>query len=479
MALKIFLLFIYSLITVVLFATFDADFEVWSSFFVSAIILTIITLYHLFIEQEYSPFVSCFIVFTYLFFLVAPIVQINSFVGNNPEFMTMLPYKPWAAVRANIFVCAFNILFFISYVWLKRVRFLREIPIQTDRYKKALPLTIVALGVLGILVFVISFSFVQDELSRPSWRVSTFGTSVLLIWKKVFFLVPFGGILLCVEYMKRPKKKIVNFLTVLLMLCFFTILLFWFKNPLVEKRNALGPIYICLLFLLIPRLLNRNVKTLFFMFFSMIILFPLTAILTHSDASFKEILNRPSILLEQMKGGGVASAFNTLNYDAFANIMATIDYVAYNGYSQGYQLLSAFLFFVPRSIWEAKPISTGQLVGEHLIDVHGYNFSNLSNPLVSEGYINFGFFGILLAALGLAFVSVRLLAWLKSEDYLKKIMALYFAIHLIFLLRGDFTNGFSYYIGTLVGVIVIPKIISYFINQFMINQRRWKQPKTV
>lgn len=478
MALKTFLLFIYVLITVVLFATFEATVEVWTSFFVSASILTVITLYHLFIEREYSPFVSCFIVFTYLFFLVAPIVQINSFEGVNPKFMTLLPYESWVAVKANVFVCTFNILFFISYVILKRVRPMRRVPVQSDSYKRAIPVIIVALGVLALLVFFFSLSFIQDELRRPSWKPSIFGTSILLIWKKVFFLVPFGGILLCAEYLKKSKKKAINYVTILAMTVFFILLLFWFKNPLVEKRNALGPIYICLLFLVVPRLLNSNVKTLFFMFFSMIILFPLTAILTHSDASLREILNRPALLLEEMKGGGIASAFNTLNYDAFANIMATIDYVGYNGYSQGHQLLSALLFFVPRSIWEGKPISTGQLVGEHLIDVHGYNFSNLSNPVVSEGYINFGFFGVILGALVLAFVSVRLLSWLKSEDYLKKIMALYFAIHLIFLLRGDFTSGFSYYIGTLVGVIAIPKLISYFINQFMINQHRWKQSKT-
>ncbi|RMB57955.1 O-antigen polysaccharide polymerase Wzy [Dokdonia sinensis] len=478
MALKTLLLFIYVLITVVLFATFDATVEVWLSFFASAAILAIITLYHLFVERDYSPFISCFIVFTYLFFLVAPIVQINSFEGVNPKFMTLLPYDESVAIKANIFICAFNLLFFLSYVTMKRLRPLRGIPTQTDRYKRVLPAIIIGLGFLSVLVFIASYGFVQDELRRPSWKPSIFGTSILLIWKKVFFLVPFGGILLCVEYLRRPKKRTLNYITIAVMLGFFILLLFWFKNPLVEKRNALGPIYICLLFLGLPRLLNSNAKTLFFMFFSMIILFPLTAIFTHSDASLREILNKPSILLEEMKGGGIASAFNTLNYDAFANIMATMDYVGYHGYSMGYQLLSAFLFFVPRSIWEAKPISTGQLVGEHLIEVHDFRYSNLSNPLVSEGYINFGFFGVLLAAFMLAFVCVRLLYWLKSEDYLKKIMALYFAIHLVFLLRGDFTNGFSYYIGTLVGVIVIPKMVSYFINQLMINQQRWKQSKT-
>jgi hypothetical protein len=82
-----------------------------------------------------------------------------------------------------------------------------------------------------------------------------------------------------------------------------------------------------------------------------------------------------------------------------------------------------------------------------------------------------------LVAVGLAITILKLMTWLKSDNYLKKIMAFYFAIHLIFLLRGDFANGFSYYIGTLGGVIVIPKIIEYVIKHTLIYQQKWKKSK--
>ena len=51
------------------------------------------------------------------------------------------------------------------------------------------------------------------------------------------------------------------------------------------------------------------------------------------------------------------------------------------------------------------------------------------------------------------------MSWLQSPDPLKKFIAFYFAIHLIFLLRGDLTSGLSYYIGTLLGVYTIPKLV--------------------
>jgi len=137
------------------------------------------------------------------------------------------------------------------------------------------------------------------------------------------------------------------------------------------------------------------------------------------------------------------------------------------------------LFFIPRGIWEEKPISTGELVGNHLIDTYDFTYSNLSNPLVSEGFINFGVLGVIIAPMALAIVIVKAISWLKSEDYLKKIMAFYLAIHLIFLLRGDFTNGYTYYVGALIGVLVIPKCIEGLLAFFIHKQKTWKQSKAL
>ena len=474
MALKTLLLIVYVLITTVLFATFNAVFQVWISFFINALILFFITVFHVFEEKEYSPFISSFIVFSFLFFQVAPIVQINSFTGINRVFMTNYPYRESEIIFTNVLIGVFNILFFLSYLLLKKYKPIRKIPSIQEKNLNILPLTIICTFIVCVLVFFISYSFVQDEINRPNWITSRYSKMSLLIYKKVLFLVPFGGILLCVQYFKKRKKKAINSVTIFFFLIAFLLLLLWFKNPLTEKRNALGPIYICLMFLVIPKLLNTNVKTLFFLFFTMIIGFPVFAIVTHSDATFNAIIKNPRILIEEMKGGGITNAFNTLNYDAFINITASVDYVSTYGYSMGYQLLSALLFFVPRSIWENKPYSTGAVVGEHLIESHGFTFSNLSNPLVSEGYINFGIIGVFIGAFALAYVIIKLMSWFKSDDYLKKIMSFYFALHMIFLLRGDFANGLSYYVGTLAGVIIIPKFIEYIIKQILIHQKHGK-----
>lgn len=479
MGLKVILLFVYTFITVTLFVTFDGSLDVWFSFLANALILSGIVLYHVFAERTYSPFISAFIVFTFLFFIVAPMVQINSFEGTNPLFVNKLPYDKDLAIYTNVLIAVFNTIFFLSYIFFKKNKRLGKIPELTKSSKQFAPILILSIAVLTGLVFLASYTFVFDELGRPAWRRSVFPVITFLLWKKVFFLVPFAGLILCFQYFKNGQKKAVNLVTICAIFLFLGLILFWFKNPLVEKRNALGPLYISLIFLVIPKLFNSNIKTLFFLFFTMIVAFPLSAILTHSEASFGEIVENPMVVFEHMKGGGVASAFNTLNYDAFSNIMATMDYVKDYGFSSGHQLLSAFLFFVPRGLWEGKPISTGELIGDHLIDNYDFTYSNLSNPLVSEGYINFGFFGVVITAIALAIVLVRAIAWLKSDDYLKKIMAFYLAIHLIFLLRGDFTNGYTYYVGALIGVVIIPKFIGALLKFFIQKQYIWKQSKAL
>ena len=79
MNLKGFLLTIYIGITAFMFINLNVSIPLWISFFLTAVILFSITAYHLYYEKGYSPFLSSFIVFTFLFFLAAPIAQINSF----------------------------------------------------------------------------------------------------------------------------------------------------------------------------------------------------------------------------------------------------------------------------------------------------------------------------------------------------------------------------------------------------------------
>ena len=192
----------------------------------------------------------------------------------------------------------------------------------------------------------------------------------------------------------------------------------------------------------------------------MVIMFPIMSSLTHIDANLDQIIKKPELLYESfLRFGTISGAFESLHYDAFSNILATLEYVEINGIAFGYQLLGVILFFIPRSIWVSKPTSTGELIGEYLMNTTPRDYSNLSNAIVSEGYINLGIFGVVLFAIILAYFIVKFISWMISKNYFKEFIAFYFALHLLFLLRGDLTNGVSYFVGPLLSIYFVPKVL--------------------
>ena len=319
--------------------------------------------------------------------------------------------------------------------------------------------------VVCVAIAVFNYDYLLKDISESVYIIKDESTSLLLLKKKFLFFTPLGGIVLTLKHLQMADKINSNKFFVVFSLVIFIVLLFFFKNIFTEKRNTLGPIYIALIYLFFPKLLNSNAKFFLFMFLSMVIIFPLSSTLTHIDASLEQIFVKPSLIYESfLRFGTISGAFESLHYDAFSNIMATVEYVKLYGLSWGYQLLGVCLFFVPRSLWTTKPLSTGELIGNHLFDTTPRNFTNLSNSVVSEGFINFGFIGIVVLAIVLAYFIVKFIIWHRSEDCLKQFIAFYFAVHLMFLLRGDLTNGFSYFIGPLLSVVFLPKLLIRFIK---------------
>ncbi len=453
------LILTFVLISSALMATFKANPTIWFAFLSNGLLLFILLIYHIFYEKRFSPFLTNFIVFNYLFLWMAPIIQIGHFTDfETAKFPNNFTYQPALILFGNILIFCFNLCFFIAYLFFKRK--IQPVVIKyADLKQQILPILIYSILFISILIFIYTFPVVLDEIKRPYWQKGSLSKMYTLVINKSLLFTPLGGIILARYYTAKSNKKNMNYYWVILAMILLLLILLWFKNPLTEKRNALGPLYITLIYLFYPKLLNSNIKMMTFMFFSMIILFPAVAIFTHTAASLNEIIQQPSILWSKGNDEGLIKVFSTLHYDAFANILATIDYVQIHGYSWGHQLLGALLFFIPRSIWTLKPLGTGQLVGRFLIDKYHFNFDNLSNPLVSEFYINFGFIGVLIGAIVFAAIIKKFLNWLNGKHILKRYLAFYFAVYLIFLLRGDLLNGIAYYIGVIIAVLIIPFIL--------------------
>jgi len=463
------LVLVFTGLTLLLLLTFKASFPVWLSFAVNGLVLFILFIYHIFYEKTFSPFLTAFLVFNYLFLFLAPIVQIGSFYGEKaPQFAQYFPYDEKLAIYANLLIVLFNLTFFIVYTFLKRN--LKPVQIKyADLKNKYSVILIFSLLIISFLIFAFTFPVVLDEIIKPYWIKLNVSKIYVLIINKTLLFLPFAGIILSKHYLDKSGKKNNNYYFVLLMMLVFFLILFWFKNPLTEKRNALGPLYITLIYIFKPKWLNNNTKMMLFLFFSMVIIFPLVAIITHTAFSLTQLLQNPALLFATSDREGFLHIFHTLHYDAFSNIMATIDYVGHEGLAWGRQLLGVLGFYIPRSLWTEKPFGTGQLVGQYLMDRYHFVFSNLSNPLVSEGFINFGVLGVILMAVLLAYFVRLMLSWINSAHYSKKILAFYFSLHMIFLLRGDLLNGVAYFAGVVIAVLLIPFLIERFI--FLIHSK--------
>lgn len=461
MKLKTIVTFLYLCTSLIAFLSFETTPIVWSSFFVNFLIITAIAYYHLNIERVFSPFLTSFVVFNYLFFFLAPVFQISSMDYLNFRFPNDFAYSESSVVVANILILIFNLVFILSYLFFKENKLdNKEEQSFEPNFKYNTPLVILALLVICFFITLLNYEYLLNDISNSVYVISGESTSSLLLKKKFLFFIPLAGIVIALRYLQITNKINQNTVFIFFFLIAFLVLLFFFKNTFTEKRNTLGPIYISLIYLFFPRLLNSNAKFFLFMFLAMVVIFPLSSTLTHIDASLEQIFAEPRLIYDSfLRFGSISGAFESLHYDAFANIMATVEYVKLYGLSWGYQLLSVCLFFIPRSFWFTKPLSTGELIGNHLFETTPRNFTNLSNPVVSEGFINFGLGGIVALAILLAFFIIKFLVWLKTNDCLKHFIAFYFAVHLMFLLRGDLTNGFSYFIGPLVSIVLLPKLL--------------------
>ena len=138
------------------------------------------------------------------------------------------------------------------------------------------------------------------------------------------------------------------------------------------------------------------------------------------------------------------------HFDSYQMFMRVIDN---NIITMGKQLLSCLFFFIPRTIWPSKAIGSGHIVSKYL----GLNYDNVSMNYFGEGYINFGYGGIIIFTIIIAFINARLdkAYWLKKRNNWVSAFYLFFLGLEFFILRGDLLSSFSYTIGIGLSVIFV------------------------
>ncbi|MDQ2082040.1 hypothetical protein RA307_17770 [Xanthobacteraceae bacterium Astr-EGSB] len=163
---------------------------------------------------------------------------------------------------------------------------------------------------------------------------------------------------------------------------------------------------------------------------SQVTLFPILSELSRGD------------IRNYLSGGPITYLARHGDFDGFQSTLNVYEMVQGAGIFQGRQLISAVLFFVPREFMPWKSIGTG---GDAATFV-GYKFINVSAPLPSELYVDFGYIGLLLLSFVIGMIAAR---WDKM--YIEAILAR----DLLSRLRIALICGFAFIVlrGSLIGVI--------------------------
>ena len=390
---------------------------------------------------KYSYFEMIICIFYVLFFIIAPVMQLNK--GYYP---IPFPINTKYILIANI--C--NIIFIISYTIFRYTSIARYEPQKIIKKFNINRRTIYIIALLFLIFFITKIPSMMNNIINRGGYIDTDSKMLELIINKFIMFIPLMFVFyFIIEYMKNKNKK-----NLLILLIWFFILVFC-KNPFTERRNGLGPIYGSIIMFFIYKKINaRN----FFLIATLVFIigFPLSSVFTHSNLGIYELLQEGKNLFNIDL---IYNQFLEMHFDAFEILNVSIDYVNYIGMSLGRQLLGSIFFFVPRSIWINKPLNTGMLMGNYLISDYGYSYNNLSCPITAEAYINGGIIGVIIFALFMSLWSKLVYRLLRKQDYYT-FVGWYMCIHLFFLLRGDLTNGIAYLIGPIVSMVLMPKIIN-------------------
>lgn len=379
-----------------------------------------------------SPADMVLFIFNWLFLDLAPKIQLMSMPQRLINTSTVAVDK----VALTNLVCAlFMVAFTLFYGFLsKREKQAKPGASGGARPAAAAPapkpreFTAAAVGLAVLIcVFVVAlaapsaYQAVEDKLAA---------SPASLMMKRCLLFLPSATLLVLLnETVRSGRKLLFSRICVLLLLL---LLVFITENPYTEKRNALGPVYIALLLVAFQPWFVSWTRRMLLLVGGMVVVFPAVAIFTHNHQQ-----NLSTVSLTQISDQ-LADHYFSINYDSWANIYTAVEIVKVHGMQWGHQLMGALLFFVPSAVWSSKPQATGIFLADYLITNYSMWFTNLSAPLVAEGYLDFGPIGVVLYAAAAAFGVTRLNRMaLAGNKWVWYPMAVYAGVFLMIVLRGS------------------------------------------
>lgn len=352
--------------------------------------------------------------FNFIFFFIAPLIQYLSDYTPMDYYIEERLY-----LKANLLIL----------IWVYAYSFFRKlnININVDRNIKYSSITlnksflkfllIINIFILLIMIRSIGLAnlFIREKNSLPI--LSGF---LNLILDNGMRVVPVFSTIYSYYYLKHHSGN-------KLYIIVFSIITLILNFPTSNTRYFIGVVYIGIIVTIFKSSMKNRKFDLFFiiLLFAVFPIFQMFKWYTINDF-FSGNINFNSVF----------NSFNNMDFDAYTMFQRIILYTEMHGCTLGNQILSTALFFIPRSIWPNKPIPTGEFVATSQNSL----FTNLSSPLISEAYIDFGVLGILIFAIALSTIIAKLdkLYFCDNKNGLRYIDYVYpFALGFcIFMMRG-------------------------------------------
>lgn len=368
--------------------------------------------------------------FLLFFFVFANAVQYSkgSVVSSLDMYLSPSDYR-WFQFLVLIILISYNYL----YVYFEKGR--RRIKAYSSFGNKISSNKLLLIALFATVVVILKYRnnplYLFFRGIEGSWHSVKDDTNAMsaLLFSKVLRPLPFA----CYIIAKTQKKKLGTRISLLLMML---ISLF----PTALARNAVAMYWLPVVLLSIPLLKKPNVFIIS-MLAGLLVLFPFFDNFRYYNGSISLAFNFDYL--------------NSMNFDASQEFMILMKYKII---TFGKQLLGTLLFFVPRMFWPGKPVGSGATLA-----AQQDAFSNISMPFFAEGYINFGYVGIFLFTVFLAFISAFLDKnyWNGRDPRVKTWFTPFYLVFIgaaLFIMRGDLMSSFSYTLATLFDVWIVTKL---------------------
>jgi len=149
------------------------------------------------------------------------------------------------------------------------------------------------------------------------------------------------------------------------------------------------------------------------------------------------------------------STFLSYDYDAFQTLCYSIAYVDEESVLYGSNLLGAALFFAPRTWWEDKPPPSAFLLYDKIRRFREIGTNNLSTALPAEGYLAFGWFGVVLVSfLYWEMVARNFAASRANDESFSFVFRCVFAGLTLIFLRGTLIVALAAVVGSVVSSLI-------------------------